>query len=86
MKIADGIIQTIKKTTHHTYWGNKNIFLDFLGNNDYFILPKFTLNTIDDTHDKLVIIYDDVKINCVITWKESLYHHGGVIMDNIELK
>jgi hypothetical protein len=84
MKISEGIIQTIKKTTHHTYWGSRKQFVNFLKDNQYFVLPPFNIESADEEHDILTIKYDDCVVECVITWRDSQHRNGGLIMHDIE--
>lgn len=84
MRISDGIIQTIKKTTHNTSWANKKHFADFLKDNEYFVLPQFCIERVDETHDKLILNYTDFEVNAIITWKNSVHRSGNIILQNIE--
>ncbi len=48
------------------------------------IIEKVELETIDDSHDKLSICYDDYTIEGIVTWKSSTNFENAFIFMNVE--
>lgn len=38
-------------------------------------VPEVKVEKIDDLHDKLSLLYDDYKVEGVVTWRESKEHY-----------
>ena len=38
-------------------------------------VPEVKVENIDDLHDKLSLLYDDYKVEGVVTWRESKEHY-----------
>jgi len=38
-------------------------------------VPEIKVEKIDDLHDKLSLLYDDYKVEGVVTWRESKEHY-----------
>lgn len=60
--------ECIKNTLNVKIKGSDNV---------HFIpcVPEIKVEKIDDLHDKLSLLYDDYKVEGVVTWRESKEHY-----------
>lgn len=70
-------VETLLKTFNTKVRGSDNVSI---------ILPidRLEVETIDETHDKVVIIYDDYKVEGVITWRPTTRNIKGYVFVRYE--
>lgn len=83
MTIREAIIETINDNFRDICTKREknsllnNVFNSHInGSANMHLLPSVSsieLKTIDETHDNITLLYDDYRIDGVITWKPSIY-------------
>ena len=47
-------------------------------------VPKIEVTTLDEQHDQWSLVYDDLTIEYIVTWRPSTVKPGQFVMEKIE--
>ena len=86
MTIEESVTLSIKKVIHNVYFKNVNYLKRFLETNILVTLPRFDIEEIDDIHSHIIMYFDNKRVICVITWRNTTSNNDdGRVVCNLEL-
>lgn len=86
MTIEESVTLSIKKVIHNVYFKNVNYLKRFLETNILVTLPRFDIEEIDDSHSHIIMYFDNKRVICVITWRNTTSNNDdGRVVCNLEL-
>ena len=84
-KIGDTIVDAINRNFVHNIFMSRDaecikntLNIKVKGSDSIHMMPyvpEVKVERIDDLHDKLSLLYDDYKVEGVVTWRESKEHY-----------
>lgn len=99
--LSECIVESINGLFQHTYFNDKNAFVQSVKDHFYCLASNLELKEVDENHDEITLKFADCKIVAVATWKNStpmetnkkdkdgntIYaHYDGKVLSNICLK
>ena len=94
MTIKESILEAIKRMFIHSLFRSRSAeYITELCNSKHkgsdtmrFLppIPKVEVKALDDTHDQWALVFDDLTIECIVTWRPSKMKVGQFVLEGIE--